>query len=446
MPLNDADARHLCRRVGFAGRPDEIAHFSGREIDDVVDEVVGATPPLPDRPGFLDGREWWEAYDDAVAWWIGRMVDASWLGVATGGPSPLVERLTLFWHGHFACGVNKVESMDAMWAQNQIFREHGRGDFENLVQLVSVSSAMLRYIDNETNVKGAEQENFARELMELHTIGVGNFTEADVIAMAKAWTGHNIVGWYEAEPGVWRLDMTYRFFPEHHDDGDKTLFGITRNWDGPETVTELVQGSKQQQTARFVATKMWKFFVNSNPTASQLDTVAAEFVAGDMGLASLLRAILRHPDFWAPANRRAIVRSPIEWVVDVLKRTGVPRDDIGFGWLLPATGQTLFEPPNVAGWGTHGYWVSTAGSWGKGRFASSLRWHDHFDTRFAGLSSLDRAAAVDYLLGEFGISDASAHSRDRLGAWFDAAKARHRWSLKHNAVVITALLPEMQVA
>jgi hypothetical protein len=445
MPLSASDAAHFCRRVGFAGTATEHEHFTGREIDDVVDEVVDLTPNVPGRPAFYDIREWWESYEKALTWWYSRMVEARWVDRGPNVPSPLVEKLALFWHGHFACGVQKVESMKAMFDQNNLFREHGLDDFEQLVQTVSVSGAMLRYIDNETNVKGAEQENFARELMELHTIGVGNFTERDVIAMAKAWTGHNIVGWVDDPQGGY-MDATYRFYPEYHDEANKTLFGITRNWDGPEAVTELVKGSKQPQTARFVTAKLWKFFVNANPSEAVVDELAGAWMASGMQTRELLRAMFKHPEFWAPASRWAVVRSPAEWVVDVLKRTGVPPAEAGLAWIMGGTGHELFEPPNVAGWGTHGYWVSTAASWGKGRFVRFLRWNDRFETEHAALESMSRAEAIDYVLDLFGITEPSPASRQKVGAWFDATKDRHSWALKFNVVVIGPMLPEFQAA
>jgi uncharacterized protein (DUF1800 family) len=445
MPLSASDAAHFCRRVGFAGTADELAHFTGREIPDVVDEVVNHTPTLPGRPNWYNTRDWWEAYEPATNWWYDRMVRASWVNRGPNVPSPLIERMSLFWHSHFACGLEKVESMKAMFDQNNLFREHGLGDFETLVQTVSVSGAMLRYIDNETNVKGAEQENFARELMELHTIGVGNFTEPDVIAMAKAWTGHNIVGWVDDPQGGY-MDATYRFYPEYHDEGNKTLFGITRNWDGPDTVTELVKGSKQQATARYVTRKLWKFFVNSTPSDTAINELAGVWIANGMQTRELMRAMLNHAEFWAPASRWAIVRSPGEWVVDVLRRTGLPPNEAGLAWIMGGTGHELYEPPNVAGWGTHGYWVSTATAWGKGRFVGFIRWNERFENTHAGLESMSRTQAVDYVMNLFGITEPSTASRQKVGAWFDNTKARHSWALKRNVLMIGPMLPEFQAA
>ena len=206
-------------------------------------------------------------------------------------PTPLAEKMTLFWHSHFACGFEKVQDMSAMQDQHTIFRQYGMGDFGELLRRVSISSAMLVYIDNESNVAGGIQENFARELMELHTIGVGNFTEADVVAMARAWTGHNVVGWN----GSW-YDTTYHYYANRHDNGQKTLFGITDNWDatgqygGRSTINELVYGVKQADTARFIARKLFKFFVNISPTDTTVQNLANVFVGAGMNIAALVRA------------------------------------------------------------------------------------------------------------------------------------------------------------
>jgi len=174
-----------------------------------------------------------------IDWWVERMValpnpttvPASIPTVAS--PNPLQERMTLFWHDHFACSQDKVSDIPAM----------------------------LVYLDNQSNVVGSEQENYARELMKLHTIGIGEFAENDVIAMARVWTGHNTVGWTGS-----RWDSTYVYKPDEHDQSVKTLFGITANWNGlvhsageREVMAEFIDGVKQRATARFISRKMFRW-------------------------------------------------------------------------------------------------------------------------------------------------------------------------------------------
>jgi hypothetical protein len=437
--LTVLDAEHFCRRVGFGGNSAEVAHFAGRSTGSVVNEVLNVVPSLPGRPGFLGYNNWWEDRAPLIDLWMQRMIDARWVNRSGATPSPLVEKLALFWHGHFACGLEKVSNSHAMWEQNQLFRQRGMGDFEDLTRRVSFGGAMLKFLDNETNIKGAEQENFARELMELHTIGVGNFTEQDVISMARAWTGHNIVGWSNT---YW--DVNYRYYPEHHDTGQKTLFGKTRNWDAAATITELVKGSKKTATARFIARKLWMYFVNGNPTDAQVNEIANAFINGGMQVKPAMRALLMHPAFWAASSRRGIVRPPVEWQVDILRRMGIPAVDAELTWLGPKMGQRLFEPPNVSGWGTHGYWVSTATTWGKGRFVDYIGWNDRVKERFGWLELMNREEAINHICDQFGIGDPSAASRKAVGDWFDVTKANKKWTLKHNGFRIGAMLPEFQ--
>lgn len=372
------------------------------------------------------------------------MIAGSWVNRGPNTPSPLIEKLALFWHNHFACGMEKVENSIAIWEQNQLFRSDGLGDFETLVQKVSVGGAMVRFLDNETNKVGAPQENFARELMELHTIGVGNFTENDVVEMARAWTGYGVVGWNSA--GLY-VDARFVYRAGEHDNGQKTIFGITRNWDGPATITELVNGSKRSLTAKFVARKLWLYYVNDKPTDAEVNHVANALLGSGMSIKAGLRAMLLHPTFWGNASRHAIVRPPVEWSVDVLRQMGIPAPQAELSWLQPKMGQYLFEPPSVAGWGTHEYWVSTAGIWGKGRFIQFIGWQDQVKAKFEVLEDLTPDEGVTYILEALGLGDdVSVASKAALRSWIIDAKAGYQWTLKHNALRIGAMLPEFQAA
>ena len=264
--VTDKDAAHLLRRVGFGPTTAEIQALTGLTRQAAVTQVMnfaGAPPvarPVVDDP---ERRNQWDCFVTGLEWWVDRMRTS---------PTPLQEKMTLFWHNHFCSSQDKVSDMTAMFDQNQKFRTLGMGDFETLAQAVAIDPAMLVYLDNATNRVGSEQEKFGRELMELFTLGVGNFTEADVVAMAKAWTGHNIVGWN----GTF-TDPTYVFKPTRHDPSLKTLFGITQAWDGPQAITEIVKGSKRPACARFIATKLLRFLANANPTVATIDSVTAQF-------------------------------------------------------------------------------------------------------------------------------------------------------------------------
>ncbi|MCB0996224.1 MAG: DUF1800 domain-containing protein [Acidimicrobiales bacterium] len=441
MPLTDEDAAHFCRRVGFGGSPADIAHFSGREIADVVNEVIDTVAALPGEPPDLDSPLQWVTQYKVTEWWLQRMIDGRWAGRDPQVPSPLVEKLALFWHGHFTSGQDKVYDMRAMWTQNQLFRRSATGFFEDLCQEVAVGSAMLAYLDNANNIKGYEQENFARELMELFTCGVGNFTESDVIAMAKAWTGHNTIGWNGS-----REDHTYVFRSDQHDNGQKTLFGITRNWNGPETITELCKGARQVETSKFITRKLYEFFVHAAPPQQTVDLLAGVFRVHGLAVRELLRAMFGLPEFWGAGARYALVKSPTEWVVDTLRRTGVPVAETGAWWAMPAMGQKLFDPPNVAGWKQNAYWVSTATAWGRARWASHLRWQLDGLPVFQGINDLQPAEIVSMMLSTFGITQPSPATVSSLTAWATDARQRFRWSIRPNAMMVAALCPDFQVA
>ena len=201
----------------------------------------------------------------------------------------------------------------------------------------------------------------------------------DVVAMAKAWTGHNIIGWVTDYN-----DTTYRFYPTKHDNTNKSLFGGSssllygaqpRNWNALETIEELVFGLKQADTARYVARKMYKFFIGDSPSDAAVQDLATAWIAGGMEIAALVQATLLHADFWAAESRYAIVRSPIDWIVATLRRTGY-RFKVNSAEgrnFIDGMGQVPFDPPNVAGWKMNGYWLSTATAWARGNFSSWMR-------------------------------------------------------------------------
>jgi uncharacterized protein (DUF1800 family) len=440
MPLSRSDAHHLLRRLGLGARPGEITHFAGRELPDVLDEMFALAPGVPSPPAAVGEYRWHDAKVGTSVWWMDRMAAARWLG-PTGTPSPLVEKLALFWHSHFACGTVKVRDFRALWRQVEAYHRHGLGDFAVLATAIIADGGMLSYFDNVTNVEGRPQENLARELMELHTIGVGNFTELDVTEMARAWTGFGVVEPFGAAV------MTPRFTRADHDAGLKQLFGLApRRWRGPDTISELVHGVKQRDTARFLVTKLWLYYVDDAPTPADIDGLAAAFVASGMRIDVLLRAIVSHPTFWAPATRWGMVRQPLEWATEILARFDIPADESNLVWLSRFMGQELFAPPNVNGWGTNGYWVSTSAVWGKARFLKWIRNHESSGATFADLQHGSRDAAVDRVLARFGVVEPTAASRARVGEWFDRVTADQPWAAPYDAFYIGGLLPEVQVA
>lgn len=434
MPnLNYSDAAHLLRRTGFGGRPAEIDALIGLSREAAVDRVldVSAAPPAYRPAGIDTAPSEYAGWHLALYWWFDRMTTTT---------APLQEKMALFWHGHFACSDVKVQSWSAMFDQNQIFRTFGLGSFRDLAFNVSVSPAMLIYLDNVSNVVGSPQENFGRELMELHTIGVGNFTEADVVAMTRAWTGHGQVGWNGTN---W--DYSYRFRPEQHDAGQKSLFGITRAWNGPETIDELVLGAKRTACARFITRKLYRHFVAPSPSDAVVNALATVFSDGGMNITTLLRAMFLHDDFWAAQHRFSLVRSPVEFVVNVIRATGLRLDDAGLHFVLYGMGQVPFYPPDVNGWPSQEGWLTTSSLWSRASFLQFVQWGTSGNGWWSDIQSLGPVAAVDKMLTDLGIRDASASSVSLLQTWFTDLVNREAWAAPADALLVGCMIPEFQL-
>jgi uncharacterized protein (DUF1800 family) len=392
---------------------------------------VSLAPPATGAPiggGWVENQ--WEAWYQLCWWWMERMRTS---------PVPLVEKMVLFWHNHFVSGQDKLYDMGLLYTQNQLFRQHALGDYHALVQGMAIDPAMLWYLDNAENVAGREQENFAREVMELFTMGQGNYTEADVITMARAWTGHNV-----SDDG-----RSYQFRSTRHDNGTKVLFdGPPTNWDGPATLTEILRGSRAVPASRFITAKLFSYLAYPVPVTDPLVAPLADgFRANNLSILWLVREILRSDAFWSPAARYALVRNPTEWFVAGMEALGLPPSVCHPEWWMEGTGQQLFYPPNVAGWKQNSYWISTASGWARTGWGSYLRWQANEAGIFAGIQSQTAAAIVNQAFERFGIVDPSPTTRAALEAWVTRAKAEnHSWSIPPNLVLLLLASPDFQLA
>ena len=434
MPVSNVDAAHLLRRTGFGVTPARLAEITAladREAAIARVTDLSLAPPATGSP--VDGGprdDQWAAGYQLTWWWMDRMRTS---------PVPLVEKMVLFWHNHFVSGQDKLYDIGLLYTQNQLFRQHALGDYHALVQGMAVDPAMLWYLDNAENVAGREQENFAREVMELFTMGQGHYTEADVISMAKAWTGHNVT-----DDG-----RRYQFRSTRHDNTAKVLFGGSpTNWDGPATLTEILRGSRAVPASRFITAKLFSYLAYPVPVTDPLvATLADEFRAADLSILALVRAILRSDAFWGPTARYALVRSPAEWFVAGMEAVGLPPSTCHPEWWMEASGQQLFYPPNVAGWKQNSYWISTASSWARSGWASYVRWKANEAGVFAGLGSQSPAVAVQQGFDRFGIVDPSPTTRAALEAWVARAKSEgDAWSVPPNLVQLLLVSPDFQLA
>ena len=430
MPLARDDAAHLLRRAGFGGSAADIQALSLVDQATAVDQIltVPAGGPPAGPPSVGTSTNGYQVWVDMVHWWIDRMRTA---------PSPVVEKLTLFWHDHFATSMNKVTDPVDMFQQNQVFRENGLGSFRALTHAVSIDPAMILWLDNDPNTAGSPNENFARELMELFTLGVDQYTQDDVVASARAWTGH----------GVDSTGEVYQFHPGNHDTGMKTFFAITQNWDGPQIIDEILQGAKAGIAARFIANKVWSWFAYPNPPSSVIDAVTADFQAStDLDITALLRSIFNRPEFYSAAAKQGLLRTPTEFIVAALRATGVSAADANPEWYMDGMGQTLFYPPNVAGWHQNAYWISTSAVWARAGFARNLTWKAVTAGILAGVAQLSVHDAVQLAFDTFGIITPSVATRTDLEAWLTAERAANSGAQQANLITLTMLTPEFQLA
>lgn len=432
MPTPAADVAHLLRRAGFGGTPARIAQLTPLDRAQVVEAVLDPTgapadvaPPALADPAVSEYQRWVAT----TQWWLDRMATS---------PAPLVEKMTLFWHGHFVSGQGKIFDMGAMYRQNALYRSLALGDFRQLTSRMALEPAMLDYLDNRLNRVGTPNQNFARELMELFTIGVGNYTESDVDASARAWTGHTI------DPTT----LQYTFRSSWHDTGLKTFMGVTRNWDGPEIIDHLLtDATTRPKVARFVARKVWLWFAGPEPAPATLTTIADAFAAR-LDITDLLRAVFNHPDFWSPAVRQGLVRQPVDFVVAVMRATGLPASEANPQWWISEMGQEPFDPPKVSGWRTNGYWISTAAASARAGFVRYVTWKARANGVLEGSLSATPSAAVQMAFDLFGIDQPSSRTRSQLESWVTAQRAARgqSWAVAPNLLTLVPLTPEFQLA
>jgi uncharacterized protein (DUF1800 family) len=432
-----ADITHLLRRTEFVARPARVAELSAlslaQAVDNILDITPNANPQVPAGLTVYDQAHGWQQYSDACFWWLGNMVNL---------PRPIQEKMTLFWHGHFTSAwFDGIGRADHMMHQNQLYRVRGMGDLLTLTQMMAVEPAMLVYLSNNVNRKGSPNQNFARELMELFTLGVGNYSEDDVVAAARAWTGHN---------ADWPA-YAYQFVSSRHDYGNKTFFGTTKNWDGPDIINEILRDNagKRQIAARYITKKLWNFFAYPNGPAAVIDELTAVFVANNLGITPLLRAMFNHPEFYSAAAKQGLVRSPVEFVVAIGVHTGIPMTESGFSWLGERMGQSLFNPPNVAGWKANSYWLTTSAISGRAQVARGATWKLRADGGFDNLNSMSVGAALDTVANYFGVTSLSASSRAALTAAQQTERSAQKWKswwAPTNLLTMMMLTPEFNMA
>lgn len=373
-------AAHLLNRAGFGGTPAEIQklHELGLEkaVDSLVDyektedatqnpawatldatrlelfkEMRDATPERKQEIRRAEQKRQREEVQELRYWWLQRMV---------AGSRPLQEKLALFWHGHFATSVQKVKSAYLMWRQNEIFRRCGAGSWLLLLTYVSKDPAMLIWLDQAQSRKEHPNENFAREVMELFTLGEGHYTEKDVTEAARAFTGWTFE----------RVGRQFYYRADWHDEGQKTILGRTGNFNGDDVLKLIVA---QQQAARFITRKLWVYFGGENPSDELVTRLAVVFRDSGFQFKPVLRTIFSSEEFYSSELVRQQVKSPVQWLVGSVRmlerELPAPQPSMN---ALKMLGQDLLAPPNVKGWDGGLSWITTNNLLNRYNFAAFL--------------------------------------------------------------------------
>jgi hypothetical protein len=423
-PLAQSDwtyerAAHLLERAGFGGTPEEVEKIRQMGLAAAVEYLVnygaidnGLLPPFeesaifsaaalpdvdahyqtfgdyfraarergegfgvrpnPDGPARLqpvadawfynirsDRYEW----SRAATWWANRMINTR---------RPLEEKMTLYWHGHFATQNSKVNDYRLMLAQLDMLRHNATGNFRDLLLGIARDPAMLVYLDNRVNVKGHANENFAREIMELFSLGAGNYTEKDIKEAGRALTG-------------WTNDgLRFQSKPELHDDGQKTILGETGAFDGEQVIDILL---RQKAAAEFVSRKIYRFFVREEISPELNARLASTLRDSKYELKPLLRQIFLSKDFYSAPSFATQIKSPVFLAVSTYRKLGLTEipGKPAFITLSSLLGQELGNPPNVKGWDGGRVWINPATLLERGNFVRHVLMPETFKDQYGGM-------------------------------------------------------------
>jgi uncharacterized protein (DUF1800 family) len=353
--------QHLLWRAGFGPAVEQwnnLSKFSPQKLYDALEKASRKEPtPLKVATNFMDGlmngidgirrtemtpeqrKELQKKSRQEV-----RNLNLEWLSEMVNSEQQLREKMAFFWHGHFAC-----RNLNALYQQDliNIIRKHALGNFGSMLKEVSRSAAMLAFLNNQQNRKQKPNENFAREVMELFTMGRGNYTEKDIKEAARAFTGWQF-----------KLNGEFVFRPQLHDEGQKTVLGRTGNFDGDDVLDILLN---QKQTAIYLTTKLYKFFVNEELNNERINQLAESFYQSGYDISKLMRSIFTADWFYEEQNIGTHIKSPIELMAGIRRSLpmdlAMPESQL---YLQKVLGQILFYPPNVAGWPGGKNWIDSS--------------------------------------------------------------------------------------
>ncbi len=359
------EARHLLNRTGFGASYEQIQEYLPLSYEEAVDRILASVSgqavtsppqwirdpiPVPSRnkqPSSPEEKRERQKERQKIlrergvelkSWWYREMIDT---------PSPVQERMTLFWHNHFTSSLRKVKFPVLLYRQNELLREHAVGNFASLLHEAARDPAIVLYLDNQTNIKKSPNENFARELLELFTLGEGNYSEQDIKEAARAFTGWSV----NRKTGQFTLRS------RQQDEDSKRFMGQSGRFGGDEIIDILL---KNPGTSEHITQKLWVEFVSPVPDPAEVKRLAGLFRDRSYDLKPLLKALWMSPAFRDSRQRGSLIRSPVDLTVGTIRtlkiRVNEPRVLVYYGRAL---GQDIFDPPNVKGWKGGNNWIDT---------------------------------------------------------------------------------------
>lgn len=393
-------AAHLLRRFGLGASAEEVARFEKLGVNKTIEALID----YPDTPSEPEVSPWEFVFQDKqqiqldpgriTRWWALLMLTST---------RPSREKLALFWHDHFAVSGAKVESGPMMLGYLQNIQANARGSFSKLLLSMGKDPAMLRWLDTDTSIKGQPNENFAREVMELFTMGIGHYTEKDVQEAARAFTGWSIRTLYRGGKPIDQMSQIRESIAYHrplyastyaeglHDDGQKTILGKTAPFDMESFLEYLAY---RPETAHYICGKLWSYYAYPNPEPKIVDRLAKVYLDSKTDIRSVLFAIASSKEFWSEKAYRGQVKSPVDFVIAIVRQLGlrdkilasrdpkaapttpIPPDIVALtetvAGAMRKQGMTLLYPPDVAGWDWGTAWVSPAMMLERMRFASLI--------------------------------------------------------------------------
>lgn len=400
---------HLLRRSGFTCSKQQVDALEPLPIEQVVTEVLQLSQTIPTPPMQIPENQ----TDRLPLWWLNTMVQTS---------HPLLEKMTLFWHGHFTSHMSKVP-LPALAKQNHLLRRHALGNFRQLAYDISLDPAMMIWLDNQHNDQQSSNRNYARELIELFTMGLSGHTEADVREVARALTGWSVV---DGPPLRTNFDI------DQFDPTPKTILGRTGYFGLRETIDLLVDHPASDE---MIVRKLWSFFAYPNPEPHVIAPLIVAFRQSDYEIAVLLRALFTSEHFYSDRAYRSLVKSPIEfmvWVLSQFPALEVENEQLFFQE-MKQMGQLLFAPPNISGWPDGPAWLDSSLLFTRYNFVDTVLYRAMSANLIEIPSTISNQALLEELINKLGLFDLSTQTRAQLNNYLNQ-------TLDSNASLVPQLL------